>query len=131
MRMNGVASVMTYTPERSACICSLARSATLPPWLWAMTIWRVAGAPSICRSSALASLAAREAERLCGLQIDRQAEARWLLKGQVRRLRSFENAINKGCHTLEALVLIRSIGHQATVTNEEIELFRSHPGRTL
>src|SRR3954465_364493 len=64
----------------------------------------------------------REVKRLRSLQIDRQAEARRLLKRQVRRLRSFENAINKGCHTLEALVLIWPIGHQPTVTNEEIEL---------
>src|SRR4051812_40963506 len=63
----------------------------------------------------------REAERLRGLQIDGQAEVRRLLEGQVHRLRSFENAVNKGCHPLEALVLIRSIGHQATVTDEEIE----------
>src|SRR5215208_2573197 len=64
----------------------------------------------------------REAERLRSLQIDRQAEARRLLERQVRRLRSFENAINKGCYALEALVLIRPIGHQATITNEEIKL---------
>src|SRR3954469_4809949 len=62
------------------------------------------------------------AERRRGLQIDRKAEARRLLKRQVRRLRSFENAVNQGCHTLEALLLIWPIGHQATVTNEEIEL---------
>src|SRR4051812_4336500 len=64
----------------------------------------------------------REAERRRGLQIDRKAEARRLLKRQVRRLRSCENAVNQGCHTLEALILIWPIGHQPTVTNEEIEL---------
>src|SRR3954467_13081057 len=67
----------------------------------------------------------REAERLCGFQIDCEAEACRQLKGQVRRLRSFENAVNKGCHPLEALVLIRSIGHQATVANKEVELIDS------
>src|SRR4051812_23063459 len=41
-----------------------------------------------------------EAERLRGLQIDGQAEVRRLLEGQVHRLRSFENAVNKGCHPL-------------------------------
>src|SRR3954453_13228211 len=64
----------------------------------------------------------REAERLCGLQIDRQTEARRVLKRQGRRPRSLEKAVNKACHPLEALVHIRSIGHQAPVTDEEVEL---------
>src|SRR3954467_6628443 len=64
----------------------------------------------------------REAERLCGLQIDRQTEARRILKRQGRWPRSLEKAVDKGCYPLEALVHVRPIGHQAPVTDEEVEL---------
>ena len=61
-----------------------------------------------------------EAQRLRGLEVEREPKARRLLERQVGGLRALENASDEGGYTVEAFVLIRAIGHEAAVAHELI-----------
>src|SRR6266516_3456473 len=63
-----------------------------------------------------------EAERLCGLEVENKAKAGRLLERQFSGNRSFENGVYEGCQTVETLIQIRTIRHQAAVADEEVEL---------
>src|SRR6266702_398646 len=63
-----------------------------------------------------------EAERLCGLEVENKAKAGRLLERQFSGIRSFENGVYEGCQAVETLIQIRTIRHQATVADEEVEL---------
>src|ERR1700704_2084954 len=64
----------------------------------------------------------RQAERLCGLEVDDEIELRRLLDGQVGGLGALQDSVNVDCSTSFHLGNIYSVGHEAAWTNEILEL---------
>jgi hypothetical protein len=58
----------------------------------------------------------RQANLLCGLQVDDEFKLRRLLYGEVAGLSTFENLIDINCRTAEQIGIVRAVAHSFTHT---------------
>src|SRR3954471_20680854 len=59
-----------------------------------------------------------QAERFRGLEVDDEFELRWLLDGQIPRLRAMENPVNEGSRPEIEVRITHPIGYQSTGFDE-------------